>query len=393
MSDFTAKNQRGLMEAYASMYQQPVQEDKVEDVEYQEYEIDSDALYESIVDYLVSEGYVETEKQAVAMIPHLSEGWFSSIVGNIIISEHFISCVNEVIEEGCDLSHYTWGELYEVYTGHLNQVLTEDYADVMGGGLGLPINAVLTGIGAVGSLAKSMSDRRQRDVEQQLQKAKRILTPKPQTVLKSTTPDPWAGSSTVPPKTPQATTQTVSIKGASGSGGSGNGGNGGNGGDNKPPKSGIRSTIGNWFKTWSRTASENKAKADAARVARQSQPAPKWMEPTARALQHPIPKVGATMAVGSDIVRTGYEKTPSSGPRALTLPIGALGYTASALAGGPFTPTGRAAGASTTQSIKDFWNQPASHPLFGWRAGASDQISGNEAERQRIQNLFPKKAK
>ena len=113
MSDFSAKNQRGLMEAYASMYQQPVQEDKVEEVEYQEYEINPDALYESIVNYLVSEGYVETEKKAEAMIPHLSEGWFNDIVGTIVINEHFIECVNSFIEEGCDLSSYTWDELYE----------------------------------------------------------------------------------------------------------------------------------------------------------------------------------------------------------------------------------------------------------------------------------------
>ena len=131
MSDFTAKNQRGLMEAYASMYQQPIQEDKVEDVEYQESEIDTEALYEAMIQYLVLEGYVDTEKQAENIVPHLSEEWFNVIVGDIIISEQVASIANSLINEGCDLSSYTWEELYEDYTDHLNQVLTEDYADTV----------------------------------------------------------------------------------------------------------------------------------------------------------------------------------------------------------------------------------------------------------------------
>lgn len=236
MSDFTAKNQRGLMEAYASMYQQPIQEDKVEDVEYQEYEIDSDALYESIVDYLVSEGYVETEKQAVAMIPHLSEGWFNSIVGNIVISEALAMGVSSLLEEGCDLSSYTWDELYAEYTSHLSNVISEEYgyssdqvdlheflpalaAPVLANPATWAAGAALTG-GAVlaGKKALDALGQRRRGWDQSAMDniQWRDTKPKPQTVLKSTTPDPWAGSSTVPPKTPQATTQRVPIKGPSG---------------------------------------------------------------------------------------------------------------------------------------------------------------------------------
>ena len=165
MSDFSAKNQRGLMEAYASMYQQPIQEDKVEDVEYQEYEINPDALYESIVNYLVSEGYVETEKKAEAMIPHLSEGWFNDIVGTIVINEHFIECVNSFIEEGCDLSSYTWDELYEEYTGHLSNVITEEYRNLnevtgaLAPVLSTPLGAgAALGAAALGTLGKIKKD-------------------------------------------------------------------------------------------------------------------------------------------------------------------------------------------------------------------------------------------
>ena len=167
MSDFTAKNQRGLMEAYASMYQQPVQEDKVEDVEYEEYEINTDALYESIVNYLVSEGYVETEKKALAMIPHLSEEWFNNIAGNIIISEALAIGVNSLLEEGYDLSSYTWDELYEEYTGHLSNVIAEEYNNLneVAGALAPALSTPLGAGAALGAAALSTLGKIKKDVD------------------------------------------------------------------------------------------------------------------------------------------------------------------------------------------------------------------------------------
>lgn len=179
MSEFTPKNFSGLTEAYASIYnnsnnQEILNEDKVEqEIISEEIDIDADALYEAMIQYLVLEGYTSTEKQAENMLPHLGEEWISTIVGDIIISEQVVSIVNSLVNEGYDFSSHTWNELYEEYVGYLNNVLNEAYADAVGVD---PITGALVGgLGAVAAGAKYVSDMQQRNAARQLEKAGQLF--------------------------------------------------------------------------------------------------------------------------------------------------------------------------------------------------------------------------
>ena len=130
MSESAGKTFRGLQEAYASIYankSENLTEDTIvsEVQEEQEFEINEEKLLITMIEYLVVEGYVKTEEQALKLIPHISEGWMNSIVSHIYISECFHSCVDSLIEEGYDLSSYTEQELYEVYIQESAQDLHE----------------------------------------------------------------------------------------------------------------------------------------------------------------------------------------------------------------------------------------------------------------------------
>jgi hypothetical protein len=128
MSDFTSKDHKGLMEAYASIYQQPEQviEERVDqEIYYENVEIDLDFLVDVVVEHLIAEGYTKTENQALDIIPHISDAWLDNIIESIVIKEHFLDCVNSLVEEGYDLSSYTWDELYENYNSHLTTCLNE----------------------------------------------------------------------------------------------------------------------------------------------------------------------------------------------------------------------------------------------------------------------------
>lgn len=169
MSDFTQKHHKDLMEAYASIYKQSVQEDIVEDIEYQEYEIDADFILESVKHYLINFGYAENEKKAISMIPHLSEGWFCGIVSDIIVENHFIECVNSMIDSGYNLSEFAVDELFEIYCGHLNNFISEQNIteETLSEAIPLAIPAaaaaapyVLPAIGAAAYGMKGLMDRR-----------------------------------------------------------------------------------------------------------------------------------------------------------------------------------------------------------------------------------------
>lgn len=130
MSDFASKNYSGLMEAYASIYRQPDQviEDQIDqEVYFEDVEVDNDILVDAIVDRLVAEGYANTDDQALNMIPHMSDTWLDVVVGNFVLEQNFIECVNSIVEEGYDLSSYTIDELYEEYVGHFNHCINEQY--------------------------------------------------------------------------------------------------------------------------------------------------------------------------------------------------------------------------------------------------------------------------
>lgn len=153
MSESAGKTFRGLQEAYSSIYankSENLTEDTIvsEVQEEQEFEINEEALYESAIGYLIHFGYASDEKKAAAMIPHMSEQWITEFLIHDILSENFVIAVNSLLEEGKDLSGYTWGELYEGYCSNSAENLNE-YTDVMpGGGLGgAALSALIGGAG------------------------------------------------------------------------------------------------------------------------------------------------------------------------------------------------------------------------------------------------------
>lgn len=130
MSDFAAKNYSGLMEAYASIYQQPnqvIEEQVDQEIYFEDLEVDTDIMVDLLVDRLIIEGYANTDDQALNMIPHMSDAWLDTVVGNFVLEESFIDVVNSAVEEGYDLSSYTANELFEDYIGHFNNYLTEGH--------------------------------------------------------------------------------------------------------------------------------------------------------------------------------------------------------------------------------------------------------------------------
>ena len=130
MSEITPKNYNGLMEAYASIYNKPeqtTQEQLEEEICFEDLEVDNDLMVDLVVERLIVEGYANTEDQALNMIPHMSDAWLDTVVGNFVIEQNFIEAVNSILEEGYDLSSYTVDELYEEYVGHFNNYLNEDY--------------------------------------------------------------------------------------------------------------------------------------------------------------------------------------------------------------------------------------------------------------------------
>jgi len=162
MSESAGKTFRGLQEAYASIYanksENLTEETIVSEVqEEQEFEISEEALYESLKKYLISEGFVKTEKQAENAIPHMSEEWVKDIVESILtISEDFDYYVNSLIEEGYDLSSYTEEDLFETYINENHSILSEQLAGDMPG---LGWLRGLTGIFGAGSAYRAVQTK------------------------------------------------------------------------------------------------------------------------------------------------------------------------------------------------------------------------------------------
>jgi hypothetical protein len=172
MSDITPKNYSGLMEAYASIYNQPeqiIQEQVEEEICFEDLEVDNDLMVDLVVDRLIVERYANTEDEALNMIPHMSDAWLDTVVGNFVLEQNFIDTVNSIIEEGYDLSSYTVDELYGEYIGHFNQCVNEQYGLSLQEAIplvaaplaGPAIAAGLTGlVGGAAKLYQSMQKRK-----------------------------------------------------------------------------------------------------------------------------------------------------------------------------------------------------------------------------------------
>jgi len=341
MSESAGKTFRGLQEAYASIYadkSENLTEDTIvsEVQEEQEFEINEEALYESIKQYLIHEGFVNTEKQAENMVIHMSEEWMNDIVDAILtISEDFNFYINSLIQEGKDLSVHTWDELYEGYCNNAAENLNE-YTDVMpGGGLG---NAVLGGVLGAGAWAlrnlKKAFDPNQsafrgyRDYGQSGTSTKPKPKPKPAPVVKAqvtgdtgetakprlrgtatrpegsteTQPGPAASTGGPPPEPPKKP---------------------------EPPKDkdGILARLQRFGKEWQRQSAEkaaNKAAEQAARQQAANKPPSGRMQAAVNTLQHPFTKGASATFAGSSLI--GDLATGGTGTKkALGVPAGLVG--------------------------------------------------------------------
>ena len=120
MSESAGRTFRGLQEAYTSIYtnqSENLTEDTVVN-ELQEdcYEINEEAVYESMINYLVYFGYASDEKKAEAMLPHMSEQWTNKFAMEYVLAENFEYLVEYLVqEEGYDFGSTTLDELYETY--------------------------------------------------------------------------------------------------------------------------------------------------------------------------------------------------------------------------------------------------------------------------------------
>ena len=120
MSESAGRTFRGLQEAYTSIYtnqSENLTEDTVVN-ELQEdcYEINEEAVYESMINYLVYFGYASDEKKAEAMLPHMSEQWANTFAMEYVLAENFEYLVEYLVqEEGYDFGSTTLDELYETY--------------------------------------------------------------------------------------------------------------------------------------------------------------------------------------------------------------------------------------------------------------------------------------
>jgi hypothetical protein len=201
MSESAGKTFRGLQEAYASIYanksENLTEETIVSEVqEEQEFEINEEALCNLFINYLVVEGYVKTEEEALKMIPHIGEEWFNGIVNHLSLSEGFYSCVDSFIKEGHDLSSFTEEELFETYINETHSVLSEQLAGDMPG---LGWLRGLTGIFGAGAASRAVQTKprpyRTRPEGSAVDYGQMTLEkpkPKPTPVVKSKAEDPWA---------------------------------------------------------------------------------------------------------------------------------------------------------------------------------------------------------
>lgn len=331
MSESAGKTFRGLQEAYASIYadkSENLTEDTIvsEVQEEQEFEIDEEALYESIKQYLIHEGFVKTEKQAENMVIHMSEEWMNDIVDAILtISEDFDFYINSLIQEGKDLSGYTWDELYEGYCSNAAENLNE--------AIPLAIPAIGAGIGVLGglaNLAKGMQKRKPAPTGPSTWDYGQsgTSTYKPSTAVKAQVTGDIEPAQPARPRVaatrPAGSTQSQPLP-AAGTGGP----------PPEPPKKpeppkdkdGILARLQRFGKEWQRQSAEkaaNKAAEQAARQQAANKPPSGRMQAAINTLQHPFTKGASATFAGSSLI--GDLATGGTGTKkALGVPAGLIG--------------------------------------------------------------------
>ena len=355
MSESAGKTFRGLQEAYASMYSNNsdnlTEETIVSEVqEEQEFEINEELLYESLKKYLISEGFVKTEKQAENAIPHISEEWFNGIVNHLSLSEGFYYCVDSFVKEGHDLSSFTEEELFETYINETHSVLSEQLAGDMPG---LGWLRGLTGIFGAGAASRAVQTKprpyRTRPEGSAVDYGQMTLEkPKPSTAVKAqvsgdiepakpakprvrvtaTRPEgstetqakPAEQPKTEAPKVEQPKTEAPKVT-------QGQGTPTPQPEPPKQPKDGLLAKLGRFGKEWQKQGAERAAEKAARQAARQqaaNRPPSGRTQALVKTLQHPFTKGASATFAGSSLI--GDLATGGTGTKkALGVPAGLVG--------------------------------------------------------------------
>jgi DNA-binding ferritin-like protein (Dps family) len=80
--------------------------------------------YDLVLEYLFSQGHVETLEEANYVMLVMDAETIGTIVEeceNDLLAEEITEWVNELVEEGYDLSEYTWEDLAEYYVNEANK--------------------------------------------------------------------------------------------------------------------------------------------------------------------------------------------------------------------------------------------------------------------------------
>ena len=128
MSDFTSKDHKGLLEAYHSIYnkkEEVVEElnESVEETLTEDYDVN--ILLENVKDYLVLCGYVDTEDQAYNIMPHMTEEFFGTLIGEMYAIGACINMKEHLISEGCEVEDYTIEDMLNLFENYEKENLNE----------------------------------------------------------------------------------------------------------------------------------------------------------------------------------------------------------------------------------------------------------------------------
>lgn len=159
MSDFTSKDHKGLLEAYHSIYnkkEEVVEElnESVEETLTEDYDVN--ILLENVKDYLVLRGYVDTEDQAYNIMPHMTEQFFGTLIGEMHVIGTCISMKEHLISEGCEVEDYTIEDMLNLFEYYEKENLNEAvFTGTAAATYPLWAPAAAAAIGGVGMYLKS----------------------------------------------------------------------------------------------------------------------------------------------------------------------------------------------------------------------------------------------
>ena len=80
--------------------------------------------YEIILEYLINRGHADNLEEANYIMMEMDSQTMSSIVDeyeNLVIAENISNWVNVLLEEGYDLSEYTWDDIVEYYVNEARE--------------------------------------------------------------------------------------------------------------------------------------------------------------------------------------------------------------------------------------------------------------------------------